>query len=200
MAGKWAELAKRTGQSVHEANSTLEAFLKPLLHPDPAQRPTLSAMLIHPYLQYAGPIKPPLTSEPVQMSAVLPSMLSVRPSLQAPALLLPEMGAWSDLEAVPGMVSVFWAPKSHYLYATLPGNVFRCAHAVCELAHPRTVRCICVSKSSILCPKQGEEKIMSFGVNLMTSQVICQAPQVLSPKHLNGQCYVRQSSQCQGSH
>ncbi len=65
MAGKWAELAERTGQSVHEANSTLEAFLKPLIHPDPAQRPTLAAMLNHPYLQHAGPIRPPLTPGPV---------------------------------------------------------------------------------------------------------------------------------------
>ncbi len=133
MAGKWAELAERTGQSVHEANSTLEAFLKPLLHPDPAQRPTLAAMLNHPYLQHAGPIRPPLTSEPVQMS--FPSTHSVMPTVQPPALLLPEMGAWSDLEAVPGMGSVFWAPKSHYLYATMPGNVFRCADAVCDLTH-----------------------------------------------------------------
>ncbi len=133
MAGKWAELAERTGQSVHEANSTLQAFLKPLLHPDPAQRPTLAAMLNHPYLQHAGPIRPPLTSEPVQMS--FPSMHSVMPTVQPPALLLPEMGPWADLEAVPGMGSVFWAPKSHYLYATMPGNVFRCANAVCDLAY-----------------------------------------------------------------
>ncbi len=139
MAEKWAELAERTSQSVHEANSTLEAFLKPLLHPDPAQRPTLAAMLNHPYLQHAGPIRPPLTSEPVQMSAALPSMLSVMPTVHAPALLLPEMGAWSELEAVPGMGSVFWAPKSHYLYATMPGNVFRCVNAVCDLAHQRMV-------------------------------------------------------------
>ena len=135
MAGKWAELAERTGQSVHEANSTLEAFLKPLLQPDPVQRPTLAAMLNHPYLQHAGPIRPPLTPEPVQLSAALPSMLSVMPSVQAPALLLPEMGAWSDLEAVPGMGPIFWAPKSHYLYATIPGNVFRYVDAVCDLAH-----------------------------------------------------------------
>jgi len=135
MAGKWTELAERTSQSVHEATSTLEALSKPLLHPDPAQRPALAAMLHHPYLQHAGPIRPPLTSEPVQMSVALPSMHSVMPTVQPPALLLPEMGAWSDLEAVPGMGSVFWAPKSHYLYATMPGNVFRCADAVCDLTH-----------------------------------------------------------------
>jgi len=142
MAGKWTELAERTSQSVHEATSTLEALSKPLLHPDPAQRPTLAAMLNHPYLQHAGPIKPPLTSEPVQMSAALPSMHSVMPTVQPPALLLPEMGPWSELEAVPGMGSVLWAPKSHYLYATMPGNVFRCVNAVCDLAHQRMLLCI----------------------------------------------------------
>ncbi|KAL0055043.1 hypothetical protein WJX82_006210 [Trebouxia sp. C0006] len=42
-----------------------------------------------------------------------------------PCIAAARNGAYG--EAVPGMGSVFWAPKSHYLYATVPGNVLRWA-------------------------------------------------------------------------
>lgn len=153
MAGKWAELAERTGQSVHEANSTLQAFLKPLLHPDPAQRPTLAAMLNHPYLQHAGPIRPPLTSEPVQMSVALPSMHSVMPTVQPPALLLPEMGPMGRLCLAWGQFS---GPPSHTTCTPPCQGMFSggCVNAACELTHPCPVQYIGVSKSSLLSPKQ----------------------------------------------
>ena len=121
MAEKWAQLAERTGETEHEPGNTLECFLTPLLNPNPAERPTLSTMLSHPYLQNLGPVSAPLAAEPVHMLESLPGM----PSAQPPAPLLPEMGSWGELEAVPDMGPVFWRPTSLPVFCKVAGTVFR---------------------------------------------------------------------------